>query len=148
MLGRIRRFQREHGSRQVQKMAYAKRLNTELGKKIAREIVFYASENRADVIVFEYLEMKGKLSGKKKQKLQMWRKRDIQKRCGQQAHRKGIRISRICAWNTSRLAFDGSGKLTVIYRITVCVPFRMERDIIVIYLHRTILEQDILSVKF
>ena len=93
------------------KMAYAKRLNTELGKKIAREIVFYASENRADVIVFEYLEMKGKLSGKKKQKLQMWRKRDIQKRCGQQAHRKGIRISRICAWNTSRLAFDGSGKV-------------------------------------
>ena len=112
VLGRIRRFQREHGSRQVQgRWAYAKRLNTELGKKIAREIVFYASENRADVIVFEYLEMKGKLSGKKKQKLQMWKKRDIQKRCGQQAHRKGIRISRICAWNTSRLAFDGSGKI-------------------------------------
>ena len=39
-------------------------------------------------------------------------------------------------------------KLTVIYRITVCVPFRMERDIIVIYLHRTILEQDILSENF
>ena len=112
VLGRIRRFQREHGSRQVQgKWAYAKRLNTELGRKIAREIVLYASEKKADVIVFEYLEMKGKLSGKKKQKLQMWRKRDIQKRCGQQAHRKGIRISRICAWNTSRLAFDGSGKI-------------------------------------
>ena len=47
VLGRIRRFQREHGSRQVQgRWAYAKRLNTELGKKIAREIVFYASENR------------------------------------------------------------------------------------------------------
>ena len=112
VLGRIRRFQREHGSRQVQgKWAYAKRLNTELGRKIAKEIVFYASENKADVIVFEYLEMKGKLSGKKKQKLQMWRKRDIQKRCGQQAHRKKIRISRICAWNTSRLAFDGSGEI-------------------------------------
>ena len=25
------------------------------------------------------------------------------------AHRLGMRISRICAWNTSRLAFDGSG---------------------------------------
>ena len=112
VLGRIRRFQREHGSRQVQgKWAYAKRLNTELGRKIAREIVLYASEKKADVIVFEYLEMKGKLSGKKKQKLQMWRKRDIQKRCGQQAHRKGIRIFRICAWNTSRLAFDGSGEI-------------------------------------
>ena len=67
MLGRIRRFQREHGSRQAQgRWAYAKRLNTELGRKIAKEIVFYASENKADVIVFEYLEMKGKLSGKKK----------------------------------------------------------------------------------
>ena len=112
VLGRIRRFQREHGSRQAQgRWAYAKRLNTELGRKIAKEIIFYASEKKADVIVFEYLEMKGKLSGKKKQKLQMWRKRDIQKRCGQQAHRKGIRISRICAWNTSRLAFDGSGEI-------------------------------------
>ena len=70
VLGRIRRFQREHGSRQVQgRWAYAKRLNTELGRKIAKEIIFYASEKKADVIVFEYLEMKGKLSGKKKQKL-------------------------------------------------------------------------------
>ena len=61
VLGRIRRFQREHGSRQVQgRWAYAKRLNTELGRKIAREIVLYASEKKADVIVFEYLEMKGK----------------------------------------------------------------------------------------
>jgi len=25
------------------------------------------------------------------------------------AHRNGIRISRVCAWGTSRLAFDGSG---------------------------------------
>ena len=24
-------------------------------------------------------------------------------------HRKGMRISRVCAWNTSRLAYDGSG---------------------------------------
>ncbi len=43
VLGRIRRFQREHGSAQAQgRWAYAKRLNTELGKKIAREIVLYA----------------------------------------------------------------------------------------------------------
>ena len=130
------------------KWAYAKRLNTELGRKIAREIVLYASEKKADVIVFEYLEMKGKLSGKKKQKLQMWRKRDIQKRCGQQAHRKGIRISRICAWNTSRLAFDGSGEIARDTRIIVCVRFRLEKDTTVICQHRIISEQDILSVKF
>ena len=112
-LGRIRRFQREHGSAQTQgRWAYTKRLNTELGKKTAGAIVRYAEENHADVIVFEYLEMQGKISGKKKQKLHLWRKRDIQRRCEHQAHRKEMRISRICAWNTSRLAYDGSGAVT------------------------------------
>ena len=112
-LGRIRRFQREHGSAQTQgRWTYTKRLNTELGKKIAGAIVRYAEENHADVIVFEYLEMQGKIPGKKKQKLHLWRKRDIQRRCEHQAHRKEMRISRICAWNTSRLAYDGSGAVT------------------------------------
>ena len=112
-LGRIRRSQREHGSAQTQgRWAYTKRLNTELGKKTAGAIVRYAEENHADVIVFEYLEMQGKISGKKKQKLHLWRKRDIQRRCEHQAHRKEMRISRICAWNTSRLAYDGSGAVT------------------------------------
>ena len=81
-LGRIRRSQREHGAAQTQgRWAYTKRLNTELGKKTAGAIVRYAEENHADVIVFEYLEMQGKISGKKKQKLHLWRKRDIQKCC-------------------------------------------------------------------
>jgi len=56
--------------------------------------------------------MQGKISGKKKQKLHLWRKRDIQRRCEYQAHRREMRISRICAWNTSRLAYDGSGAVT------------------------------------
>ena len=110
VLGRISRFQRKHGSVQVKsRWAYAKRLNTELGRKIAGAVAGYAEENHADVIVFEYLETKGKISGRKKQKLHLWRKRDIQIRCEHQAHRRGMRISRICAWNTSRLACDGSG---------------------------------------
>ena len=109
-LGRIRRFQREHGSRQVQsRWTYAKRLNTELARRIAAAVTAYALENRADVIVFEYLEMSGRISGNKKQKLHLWRKRDIQKLCEHQAHRKGIRISRVSARNTSRLAYNGSG---------------------------------------
>ena len=112
-LGRIRRSQREYGSAQTQgRWTYTKRLNTELGKKIAGAIVRYAEENHADVIVFEYLEMQGKIPGKKKQKLHLWRKRDIQRRCEHQAHRKRMRVSRICAWNTSRLAYDGSGAVT------------------------------------
>ena len=35
----------------------------------------------------------------------------MQKRCTHLAHRKGIRVSRVCAWNTSALAYDGSGKV-------------------------------------
>ena len=110
VLGRIRRFQREHSSRQVQsRWDYAKRLNMELSRKIAAEITKYAAEYQADVIVFEYLEMQGKISGKKKQKLHLWRKRDIQKLCEHQAHRNRIRVFRVSARNTSRLACDGSG---------------------------------------
>ena len=110
VLGRIRRFQREHSSGEVQsRWNYAKRLNMELSRKIAAAITKCAIEYQADVIVFEYLEMQGKLSGKKKQKLHLWRKRDIQKLCEHQAHRNGIRVSRVSAQNTSRLACDGSG---------------------------------------
>ena len=59
VLGRIRRFQREHGSAQTKsRWAYAKRLNTELGRKVAGAVTKYAKENHADIIVFEYLEAK------------------------------------------------------------------------------------------
>ena len=60
------------------------------------------------MIVFEHLEMQGKISGKKKQKLHLWRKQDIQKRCGHKAHRKGMRISRdpqnhsLCTFQTGK----------------------------------------------
>ncbi len=112
VLGRIRRFQREHGAAKAGGFwAYAVRLNEELSKKTAAAIVAFAEEHGADVIVFEYLEMKGKIRGSRKQRLHMWRKRDVQKRCTHLAHRKGIRVSRVCAWNTSALAFDGSGKV-------------------------------------
>ena len=110
VLGRIRRFQRQHGAGQTHnRWAYAKRLNMELSRNVSGAITAYAREQQADVIVFEYLEMQGKKTGSRKQRLHMWRKRDIQKLCEHQAHRSGIRVSRVSARNTSRLAFDGSG---------------------------------------
>ncbi len=111
VLGRIRRKQREHGSSCRGLWKYAVRLNEEVAKKTAGEIVRFAKENQADVIVFEHLEMKGKIRGSRKQRIHLWRKRDVQKRCEHLAHRNGMRISRVCAWNTSALAFDGSGKV-------------------------------------
>ncbi len=71
----------------------------------------FAVQQKVDVIVFEHLDMKGKKCGSKKQKLQMWRKCSIQEYAEQKAHKYGIRISRICAWGTSKLAYDGSGEV-------------------------------------
>ena len=57
-----------------------------------------------------------------------------------------MRISRVCAWNTSRLAYDGSGTVCPVTReITVSVHSRQEKDITVTCRHRIISEQDILS---
>ena len=82
---------------------------TELARRIAAAVTACAVTYGADVIVFEYLETKGRIIGSKKQKLHLWKKREIQKRCEHQAHRNGIRVSRVSARNTSRLAYDGSG---------------------------------------
>ena len=66
-----------------------------------------------DCIVFEHLDRKGARKGRKfRERIHMWRANDVQKRIELQAHRNGMRISRICAWNTSKLAFDGSGPVT------------------------------------
>lgn len=112
VLNRIRKFQRQHGSRNSGSFwAYAKRLNLELAKKTANEIVSFSIAYSVDVIVFEYLDMKGKKHGTKKQKLHMWQKNYIQELVEHKAHRVGIRISRVCAKYTSRLAFDGSGEV-------------------------------------
>jgi hypothetical protein len=63
------------------------------------------------VIVFEHLDMQGKIRGKRKMRLHIWKKRGVQKICTHMAHRKGMRVSRVCAWKTSALAYDGSGKV-------------------------------------
>ena len=114
VLNRVRKHQRRHGPQSVRGFwSYARRLNEELAGKTAGAIVQFAEENRADVIVFEHLDMRGrKIRGKNRQKLHMWKKQSVQERAEHQAHRLGIRTSRVCAWGTSALAFDGSGRLT------------------------------------
>ena len=112
VLNRIKRKQREHGSQSVHSFwKYVTRLNEEIAKKVALEIVLFASEYMSDVIVFEYLDMNGKTSGSKKQKLHLWKKRYIQDLVTHKAHRIGMRVTRVIAKNTSKLAFDGSGEV-------------------------------------
>ena len=64
-----------------------------------------------DVIVMENLNITGKIHGSKKQRLNLWRKCAVQKQVTLQAHRLGIRIRRVWAKNTSKLAYDGSGEV-------------------------------------
>lgn len=113
VLNRIKRKQREHGPKSTAAMwRYAKALNDDIAKKVAAAITEFAVLYSVDVIVFEHLSFTGKKhGGSKAQKLSMWKRNSIQDYIEHKAHRCGIRISRICAWGTSKLAFDGSGAL-------------------------------------
>lgn len=110
-LNRVKKAQ-QNGARKCPTLwKHVNDLNTDISRKTAKEIIDFAVLYNVDVIVFEYLDTQGKKKGKCKQKLALWRKQEIQRLVEHKAHILGIRISRICAWNTSRLAFDGSGRV-------------------------------------
>lgn len=111
LLNTIRKAQ-QHGNRKNHRLwRFIDNYNTAIAKRTASEIVSFAVEHHAQVIVFEHLNMYGKCHGSKKQRLSLWRKREIQHRTEDLASRYGIRVSYICAVNTSKLAYDGSGKV-------------------------------------
>lgn len=110
-LNRVKKAQ-QNGARKCPTLwKHVNDLNTDISRKTVKEIIDFAVLYNVDVIVFEYLDTQGKKRGKGKQKLALWRKQEIQRLVEHKAHILGMRISRICAWNTSRLAFDGSGKV-------------------------------------
>lgn len=106
----IKRAQR-HGSRKVSNLwAYAKGVNDDIAVKTADFIIKAAILYDVDAIVFEHLDLNSKKKGKK-QRLHLWKARYVQKIVEHKAHANRIHVDRICAWNTSRLAYDGSGKI-------------------------------------
>ena len=110
-LNRVKKAQQNGARRCPTLWKHVNDLNTDISRKTAKEIIDFAVLYNADVIVFEHLDTQGKKKGRGKQKLALWRKQEIQKLVEHKAHILGMRISRICAWNTSKLAFDGSGKV-------------------------------------
>lgn len=110
-LNRVKKAQQNGARRCPTLWKHVNDLNTDISRKTAKEIVDFVVLYNADVIVFEHLDTQGKKKGRGKQKLALWRKQEIQKLVEHKAHILGIRISHICAWNTSKLAFDGSGKV-------------------------------------
>ena len=88
-----------------------KGINKDISIKTAHYIMEIATMYNADVIVFEHLELQGKKKGNK-QKIHHWKAKAVQKIVESQAHRLGMRIARVNARNTSKLAYDGSGEVT------------------------------------
>ena len=113
-MNRTRRKQSEYGPRSATSLwAYVRRLNEDRAKKISSAIIDFASQHSVDVIVMEHLGFKGrKKRGSKAQRLSVWNHTAIREHVEHKAHLRGIRLSTICAWKTSALAFDGSGKVT------------------------------------
>ena len=111
--GGIKRAQ-QHGARRMPQLwAGAKGISRDIAVKTAGHIVKTAVLYSVDVIVMEHLNIRGRKRGVRKQRLHHWRAMYVQRiNLAQKAHRaSGSRISTVCAWNTSRLAFDGSGRV-------------------------------------
>ena len=110
-VGRIRKAQ-QHGNRKIPHLwAAAVGINDDIAVKTAAFIMETAAAMHADVIVFEHLDKTGRKTEKGKQRLHLWKAEYVQRMVENKAHRQGMRVSRVCAWNTSRLAYDGSGKV-------------------------------------
>ena len=86
--------------------------NENLARMTAAAIAEYASSEGASVIVMEHFNSGGKAKGAKRERLHLWRKRDVIKRTEALAHKNGIRFSTVYASGTSKYAFDGSGAVT------------------------------------
>jgi IS605 OrfB family transposase len=112
-LNRIKKAQ-QNGNRKTPSLwARAKGINDRISVLTAQFIVDTAVLFSAFTIVFESLDIRGKKKGSrsKRQRVHHWRAQYVQGIVTAKAHRLGIRISRVNAWNTSALAYDGSGKV-------------------------------------
>lgn len=110
-IGHIKRAQR-HGSHSTPVLwKLAKGVNDDIAVKTTHFIMEQAIIYDVDCIVFEHLDLGKKKRGSRKQKLALWKARYVQNMVTHRAHVNGIHISTINAWGTSRLAFDGSGRV-------------------------------------
>jgi transposase len=110
-IGYIKKAQK-HGNHKMPRLwSLVKGINHDLSAKTAQGIMDFALEHNCETIVFEHLDMSGKKSGKMKQRITLWRHQEVQNIVTLHAHLANMRVSRVCAWNTSALAFDGSGSV-------------------------------------
>ena len=105
-IGRIKRNQKrgsKHNKILWRKIAG---ISQDIADKTAKAILNFGKQHGVDVFVLEYLDFKGKNIIKR---AHFWRYKRIFNVLTHKAHQNGLRVARVNARNTSRLAFDGSG---------------------------------------
>ena len=105
-LGRIKRNQKRGSRRNKRLWRSVAGISQDIADKTVKAILDFGNEHGVDVFVLEYLDFKGKNIVKR---AHFWRYKRIYKVLAQRAHQTGLRIARVNARYTSRLAFDGSG---------------------------------------
>jgi len=112
-LNKIKKAQQHRNRKTPMLWAKAKGINDRISVLTAQFIAEAALFYCASVVVFEHLETRGKKKGgrRMRQRIHHWRVDYVQRMVADKAHRLGMHVSHINAWGTSRLAFDGSGKL-------------------------------------
>ena len=105
-LGRIKRNQKRGSRHNKTLWRKVAGISQDIADKTVKAILDFGNEHGVDVFVLEYLDFKGKTAVKR---AHFWRYKRIYKVLAQRAHQYGLRIARVNARYTSRLAFDGSG---------------------------------------
>lgn len=107
----IRRAQKAGASRKPKLNAKALGISRRISELTAGFIHDVAVGYGADCVVMEHLDVSGRKRGSRKERLHRWGVKRIQGIVTHKCHCDGIRVSTVCAINTSRLAFDGSGEV-------------------------------------
>ena len=105
-LGRIKRNQKRGARHNKTLWRKVSGLSQDIANKTVKTILDFGKVNGVDAFVLEYLDFKGKNTVKR---AHFWRYKRIYQVLTQKAHQNGLRVARVNARNTSRLAFDGSG---------------------------------------
>ena len=105
-LGRIKRNQKQGSRHNKTLWRKVAGISQDIADKTVKTILDFGDEHGVDAFVLEHLDFKGKNAVKR---AHFWRYNRIYKVLCHKAHQHGLRVARVNARNTSRLAFDGSG---------------------------------------
>ena len=119
-LGRIKRNQRRGNKKNTRLWKRVAGISQDIADKTAHTIFEFGNAHGVDSFVLEFLDFRGKHAVKR---AHFWRYKRIFSVLGMKAHRHGLRIARVNARNTSRLAFDGSGTVKRGWKISKETPY-------------------------